>query len=49
MTPRRDIARIAVSVSLEIVIMLVMNFVNQIIVGGLALAAEHGVTAVPAT
>lgn len=39
MTPRREIARIAIPVSLEFVIMLVMNFVNQIIVGGLGTVA----------
>ncbi|MEY4137380.1 MAG: hypothetical protein RL205_1508 [Actinomycetota bacterium] len=39
MTPRREIARIAVPVSLEFVIMLVMNFVNQVIVGGLGTVA----------
>ena len=39
MTPRREIARIAVPVSLEFVIMLAMNFINQIIVGGLGAVA----------
>lgn len=39
MSPRREIARIAVPVSLEFVVMLLMNFINQIIVGGLGAVA----------
>jgi putative MATE family efflux protein len=38
-TPAREIARIAVPVSMEFVLMLVLNFVNQIVVGGLGATA----------
>ena len=38
-TPGREIARIAVPVSMEFVLMLVLNFVNQIVVGGLGATA----------
>lgn len=38
MTPRKEILRIAVPVSAEFVVMLTINFVNQIIVGGLGAA-----------
>ena len=37
--PGREIARIAVPVSMEFVLMLVLNFVNQIVVGGLGATA----------
>ena len=38
-TPAREIARIAVPVSMEFVLMLVLNFVNQIVVGSLGATA----------
>ncbi|MEO7449351.1 MAG: MATE family efflux transporter [Humibacillus sp.] len=38
-TPSREIARIAVPVSMEFVLMLVLNFVNQIVVGSLGATA----------
>lgn len=38
-SPAREIARIAVPVSMEFVLMLVLNFVNQIVVGGLGATA----------
>jgi MATE family, multidrug efflux pump len=38
-SPRREIARIAVPVSLEFVLMLVLNFVNQVVVGALGATA----------
>jgi putative MATE family efflux protein len=38
-TPVREIARIAVPVSMEFVLMLVLNFVNQIVVGSLGATA----------
>jgi putative MATE family efflux protein len=38
-TPRREIARIAVPVSAEFVLMLVLNFVNQVVVGTLGATA----------
>ncbi|MEO7754454.1 MAG: MATE family efflux transporter [Terracoccus sp.] len=38
-TPAREIARIAVPVSMEFVLMLVLNFVNQIVVGVLGATA----------
>ena len=38
-SPRREIARIAVPVSLEFVFMLVLNFVNQVVVGALGATA----------
>src|SRR6478735_2089314 len=38
-TPAREIARIAVPVSTEFVLMLVLNFVNQIVVGSLGATA----------
>src|SRR6478736_5973335 len=38
-TPAREIARIAVPVSMEFVLMLVLNFVNQIVVGALGATA----------
>lgn len=38
MTPRKEILRIAVPVSAEFVVMLTVNFINQIIVGGLGTA-----------
>jgi len=39
----REIARIAIPVSLEFMVMLTMNFVNQVIVGGLGSVAIAGV------
>jgi putative MATE family efflux protein len=38
-SPRREIAALAVPVSLEMVVALVMNFINQIVVGGLGTTA----------
>jgi Na+-driven multidrug efflux pump len=38
-TPRREIAQIAVPVSAEFVLMLVLNFVNQVVVGTLGATA----------
>ncbi|WP_310584837.1 MATE family efflux transporter [Deinococcus sp.] len=38
-SPRREIARIAVPVSLEFTLMLVLNFVNQVVVGALGATA----------
>jgi putative MATE family efflux protein len=38
-SPVREIARIAVPVSMEFVLMLVLNFVNQVVVGGLGATA----------
>jgi putative MATE family efflux protein len=42
-SPRREILNIAVPVSTEFVVMLAINFVNQIIVGGLGAVAIAGV------
>ena len=39
LSPRREIARIAVPVSLEFTLMLVLNFVNQVVVGALGATA----------
>lgn len=38
-SPRREIAALAIPVSLEMVVALVMNFINQIVVGGLGTTA----------
>ena len=38
-SPRREIASLAIPVSLEMVVALVMNFINQIVVGGLGSTA----------
>lgn len=38
-SPRREIAALAIPVSLEMVVALVMNFINQIVVGGLGSTA----------
>ncbi len=43
MNPRQEILKIAVPVSTEFVVMLTINFVNQIIVGGLGTIAIAGV------
>lgn len=43
MSPRREILKIAVPVSTEFVVMFAINFVNQIIVGGLGTVAIAGV------
>ena len=38
-SPRREIAALAIPVSLEMVVALVMNFINQVVVGGLGTTA----------
>ena len=38
-TPQREIAALAIPVSLEMVVALVMNFINQVVVGGLGTTA----------